>query len=150
MENKKHIPLTLQDAVPKPVPSRTGELAESGENYLETILVIRERSDDGVVRAVDIANELGFSKPSVSRGLAALKEKGLIKISHSGSILFTAEGKSLAEKIFLRHQYLTLLLMHITKVDSEVAEKDACRIEHVISDETFEGICEYLKKQDLI
>lgn len=142
--------LTAQEAVPEPAPSRTGELAESGENYLETILVIRERSDDGVVRAVDIANELGFSKPSVSRGLAALKEKGLIKISHSGSILFTAEGKALAEKIFLRHQYLTLFLTHIAKVGSDIAERDACRIEHVISDETFEGICKYLNEQELI
>lgn len=150
MGNTKNIPPSAQDAVPEPVPSRSGEVAESGENYLETILVIKERSEDGVVRAVDIANELGFSKPSVSRGLGLLKEKGLIKISQSGSILFTPEGRVKAEKIFLRHQYLTILLQHVAKISAELAEHDACRIEHVISDETFNGIIKYLEDHKLI
>ena len=141
---------TAQDAVPEPVPMRVGEVAESGETYLETILVIKERNEDGVVRAVDIANELGFSKPSVSRALGLLRDKGLIKMSPSGSILFTPEGRALADKIFRRHQLLTIFIKHTAQVPAQIAEHDACRIEHVISDETFDGVIRYLENNDLL
>ena len=104
---KPQVP-TVQDAVTEPVPPRAGIIAESGENYLETILIIKERNEDGLVRAVDVANELGFSKPSVSRALAMLKERGLIKIAPSGAILFTPDGRALAEHVFERHQLLTV------------------------------------------
>lgn len=147
---EKPIPPSAQDAVPEPVPVRIGEVAESGETYLETILVIKERTEDGVVRAVDIANELGFSKPSVSRALGLLKEKELIKISQAGTILFTPQGRALAEKIFRRHQLLTILIKHIANVPADIAEHDACRIEHVISDETFEGVVRYLEDNKLL
>ena len=141
---------SVQDAVTEPVPPRAGIIAESGENYLETILIIKERNEDGLVRAVDVANELGFSKPSVSRALSMLKERGLIKIAQSGAILFTPEGRALAENVFERHQLLTLLLKEVAKVPSDIAEHDACRIEHVISDETMVGIRNYLTEHGLI
>lgn len=142
--------LQLQDAVPEPPPSRQGDMAESGETYLETILVIQSRNESGIVRAVDIANELGFSKPSVSRALTLLKEKNLIKISQAGVITFTPEGRNYADEVFERHQLLTLLLKHIAKVPSDIAEKDACRIEHVISKQTMSGIRKFLESENLL
>ncbi|HIV14841.1 MAG TPA: metal-dependent transcriptional regulator [Candidatus Avisuccinivibrio pullicola] len=147
--NSKNAPTAL-NAVPEPVPLRSGIVAESGENYLETILVMKERNEAGLVRAVDVANELGFSKPSVSRALNQLKEKNLIRILDSGAILFTPEGQELAESIFERHQLLTVLLQHIADVPSNIAEHDACRIEHVISDETMAGIKVYLEEHGLL
>ncbi len=147
--NKVGIPTAL-NAVPEPVPLRSGMVAESGENYLETILVIKERNEAGIVRAVDIANELGFSKPSVSRALGQLKDKKLIKILNSGAIVFTPEGQELAEHIFERHQLLTVFLKTVAGVPSNIAEHDACRIEHVISDETMAGIKAYLEENRLI
>ncbi len=132
------------------VPSRTGVLAESGENYLETILVIKARNEAGIVRAIDIANELGLSKPSVSRALAQLKEKGLIKILSSGAIVFTPEGQHLASSVFERHQLLTLFLQETAGVPFDLAEHDACRIEHVVSSVTMNGIRRYLEEKGLI
>ncbi|MGN0903212.1 MAG: metal-dependent transcriptional regulator, partial [Succinivibrio sp.] len=130
MELVKSAPTPL-DAVPEAVNKKTGEIAESGETYLETILVIKERRENGLVRAVDIANELGLSKPSVSRGLALLKERQLIKIGIAGDIEFLPEGRKLAESIFSRHQYLTVFFQKILGVPADVAQTDACRIEHV-------------------
>lgn len=147
--SKQQVP-TVQDAVTEPVPPRAGIIAESGENYLETILIIKERNEDGLVRAVDVANELGFSKPSVSRALGMLKERGLIKIAQSGAILFTPDGRALAEHVFERHQLLTVFLQNIANVPADIAEHDACRIEHVISDETMSGIRVYLENNKLI
>ncbi|MDD7021240.1 MAG: metal-dependent transcriptional regulator [Aeromonadales bacterium] len=141
---------SAQDAIPEPVPSRAGALAESGENYLETILVMKERRDDAIVRAVDIANELRFSKPSVSRGLGQLKDKGLITIAPSGCIEFTPEGLEKARHIFRRHQVLTALLQEVARVPSDIAQRDACRVEHVISDETMLGIEKFLKEKGII
>ena len=131
------------EAVPEPLPPRTGAIAESGENYLETILVLKERRDGGLVRAVDIANELRLSKASVSRGLGLLREKGLIHIADSGDLEFTPAGQKLAQNIFHTHQVLTVLFQEIAKVPLDVAERDACRIEHVISDETLQGIIRF-------
>ncbi len=140
-----NVPSVL-NAVSEPAPSRAGAVAESGETYLETILIIRERSESEMVRAIDIANELGFSKPSVSRALGQLKERGYIKIASSGAILFTPEGRAYAESIFERHQLLTLLLKYVAKVPANIAEHDACRIEHVISEQTVAGIRAFLEE----
>lgn len=140
---------SLQDAIPAPAPTRNGVVAESGENYLETIYLIKERNTDGIVRAVDVANFLGFSKPSVSRALGLLKEKGFISIADSGAINFTPDGRILAEAVFERHKLLTVFLHHVANVSLEIAEKDACRIEHVISQETVDGIKDYLAQNNL-
>lgn len=149
MSVKEQLP-TAQEAVMTPVPSKSGALAESGENYLETILVLKERREAGIVRAVDIANELGLSKPSVSRALAQLKDRSLIRILDSGAIMFTPEGQALADAVFKRHQLLTLFLQHVAKVPFSVAEHDACRIEHVISAQSMAGIRKYLEEARLI
>ena len=145
---KSNVP-SLQDATPSPAPARHGVVAESGENYLETIYLIKERNTDGIVRAVDVANFLGFSKPSVSRALGLLKEKGFIIIEDNGAINFTPDGRILAEAVFERHKLLTVFLHHVANVSLDIAEKDACRIEHVISQETVDGIKEYLAKNNL-
>ena len=112
--------------------------------------MIKERRENGLVRAVDVANELGLSRPSVSRGLSLLKERGYISVELAGDIEFTKEGRALAEKIFKRHQYLTVFFKHIANVPSDIAESDACRVEHVISEHTMNGIIEYLKKNDIV
>lgn len=149
MEKIKSAPSAM-DAVPEPVQKKTGEIAESGETYLETILVMKERRSHGIVRAVDVANELKLSKPSVSRGLGLLKEKQLISIGIAGDIEFSHEGRKLAEQIFKRHQYLTVFFKHTAKVPLDVAESDACRVEHIISDKTMKGIINYLKENEII
>lgn len=115
---------------------------ESGENYLETILVLSKRNAS--VRAIDIARELDFSKPSVSRAVGILKEEGYIAIDTDGSIRLTETGKQKADSVYERHQILTEFLINIAKVPYEIAEEDACKIEHVISEETFHGLKEFL------
>lgn len=112
-------------------------IQESGENYLETILILKERN--GYVRAIDIANELGFSKPSVSRAMSVLKKEGHIEIDPLNQILLTQSGQEIAETIYERHLILTKFLENIG-VDSETAAADACRIEHVISPVSFQKI----------
>lgn len=97
MEQIKSAPSVL-DAVPESAQKKAGELAESGETYLEAIYVIKERRENGLVRAVDVANELGLSRPSVSRGLGLLKERGFISVELAGDIELTKEGRALAEK----------------------------------------------------
>jgi DtxR family Mn-dependent transcriptional regulator len=149
MEKIKSAPSAM-DAVPEAVQKKSGQLAESGENYLETILVIKERRSNGLVRAVDIANELKLSKPSVSRGLSLLKEKDLIQIGIAGDIEFTPEGRKLAESIFKRHQYLTVFFKSVAGVPSDVAESDACRVEHILSEKTMNGIIRYLNEHNLV
>lgn len=149
MEKIKSAPTAL-DAVPEIVQKKSGEIAESGETYLETVLVMKERRSNGLVRAVDVANELKLSKPSVSRGLGLLKEKNLIQIGIAGDIEFTPEGRKLAERVFKRHQYLTVFFKHIAKVPSDVAEADACRVEHVISDKAMKGIIAFLKENEIV
>lgn len=111
------------------------ELHESGEMYLETILILKNRF--GYVRSIDIANEMGVSKPSVSRAVGLLKDNGYISFDPNGMILLTDTGKAVAEKIYERHTVLTKCLVAIG-VSEEIASKDACKIEHVISDETFD------------
>lgn len=118
---------------------------ESGENYLETILVLSNRS--GNVRSIDVARELNFSKPSVSRAMGILKEDGYIEIGENGLIHLTKKGKEKAAAIYERHQLLTAFLKEVTKVSKEVAEGDACRMEHILSEEVFLGIKQFMSEK---
>ena len=113
------------------------KLQESGEMYLETILVLSQKSD--FVRAIDICEEMHYSKPSVSRAMKLLKTDGYIDISTEGHISLTGKGEEAAARIYERHKVLSEYFIGIG-VSPEVAVEDACRIEHVISDETFSAI----------
>lgn len=121
-----------------------GNLYESGEMYLETILKLSGIKDE--IRSIDIVKEMGFSKPSVSVGMKKLRDGGYIDMDKDGLITLTSSGREIASKIYERHQVLSALLMSLG-VSSNTALKDACRIEHDISDETFEAIKKYLKLQ---
>ncbi len=110
---------------------------ESAENYLETILILSKKRP--VVRSVDIAEELNFKKPSVSVAMKNLREKGHIVVDKSGFITLTPSGREIAEMIYERHQLLSAWLMQLG-VPEETAVEDACRIEHVISRESFQAI----------
>ncbi len=118
------------------------KVMESAENYLETILMLK--ASNGNVRSIDIANELGYSKPSVSIAMKRLREKGHIVVEDGGNIELTDEGRKIAEKIYERHVLLTDLLMRIG-VSADVAEEDACRVEHYISEETFSKLKEHIE-----
>lgn len=120
------------------------DIHESGEMYLETILTLKNKNQ--FVRSIDVANALNYSKPSVSRGMKILKEANYITIDDKGYIEFTDEGYKLAQEVYNRHQALTQFLVLIG-VDKEQAESDACRIEHVISKETYYCIANFVKKQ---
>ena len=111
---------------------------ESGENYLETILILEKRN--GIVRSVDIAAELEFSKPSVSRAMGILKEEGLIAMERNGDIRLTPPGRDRAERGYERHRLIGDYLILALGVAEDTANLDACRIEHVISEEAFEKI----------
>lgn len=111
---------------------------ESGENYLETILILEKRN--GIVRSVDIAAELEFSKPSVSRAMGILKEEGLIAMERNGDIRLTPQGRDRAERVYERHRLIGDYLILALGVAEDTANLDACRIEHVISEEAFEKI----------
>ena len=110
---------------------------ESSENYLETILILSKRLP--VVRSVDIANELGFKKSSVSIAMKNLREKDQITVTDAGFIYLTDTGREIAEMIYERHELLTECLTKLG-VDPEIAAEDACRMEHVISAESFAAI----------
>jgi DtxR family transcriptional regulator, Mn-dependent transcriptional regulator len=116
---------------------------ESAENYLETILVLSKQLP--VVRAVDISNELGYKKSSVSIAMKNLREKKHITVTDSGFIYLTESGKEIAEMIYERHQLLSQWLIKFG-VDAEIATEDACKIEHVISKESFEAIKKHISK----
>lgn len=113
---------------------------ESGEMYLEAILVLAKKS--GYVRSIDVSEYLGYSKPSVSRAMGILREGGYILMEKDGAITLTDSGKKLAETIYERHTVLSELLIRLG-VDEKSATDDACRIEHVISDESFQAIKQY-------
>ena len=117
---------------------------ESGEMYLETILILGQRKN--LVRAVDVATEMQLSKPSVSRALVKLKNDACIVVDENGHIAFTEKGRAIAEKIYERHQVLTEILMAIG-VDQEIAARDACKMEHDISDETFDAMKRHLREK---
>ena len=119
------------------------KLYESGENYLETILILQNRN--GEVRSIDIAREMELSKPSVSRAVGILKDGGFINVDENGYISFTETGKDVAETIYERHRVLTDWLIGIG-VDPKIAAQDACRLEHAISAESFSKLKEHIKK----
>lgn len=112
-------------------------LQESGEMYLETILVLSRKSP--FVRSIDISEYMNYSKPSISRAMKLLKDGGYIKIDDSGFITLTESGRAIAEKIYERHTVLTMVLKYLG-VDEKIAMEDACKLEHVISDETFAAL----------
>lgn len=116
---------------------------ESAENYLETILMLSKKLP--VVRSVDIANELGFKKSSVSVAMKQLREKEHIVVSDAGFISLTDSGLAIAEMVYDRHETITKLLTSLG-VPEEIASEDACRIEHVISPESFEALKAHLAK----
>ena len=118
------------------------QIHESAENYLETILVLKKRL--GNVRAIDIAAELGFSKPSVSVAMKNLRKSGCIEVDGNGYICLLEKGREIAERIYERHTLLTELLTALG-VSPETAAEDACRMEHVISAESFEALKEHAK-----
>ncbi|MEE3333834.1 MAG: metal-dependent transcriptional regulator [Ruminococcus sp.] len=117
-------------------------LKESGEMYLETIYVLRQRK--GFVRAIDVASELGYSKPSVSRAMGILRDGGYITVGSDGGIVLTDLGLEVAERTYERHTVLSELFMRLG-VDEENAVNDACKIEHVISSETFSALKKHLQ-----
>lgn len=119
------------------------KIKESAENYLETILIISQRK--GEVRSIDIVNELEFSKPSVSIAMKNLRENGYINVDKDGYITLTDMGLEIAEKMYERHTLISHCLT-IMGVDPKVAVEDACRIEHVISAESFDAIKKYAVK----
>lgn len=118
-------------------------LKESGEMYLESIYVLSKTKD--VVRSIDIAEHMNFSKPSVSRAVGLLKNEGYINIDKDGHITLTDAGLSQADKIYDRHTVLSQALI-LLGVDEKTAEDDACKIEHIISDESFYALKNHLKR----
>jgi Mn-dependent DtxR family transcriptional regulator len=116
---------------------------ESGEMYLETIHVLRKQN--GAVRSIDVSEHMGYSKPSVSRAVGLLKKNGYILVDQDGYITLTETGEAVAQKIYERHTILSGLLMALG-VTPETAAEDACRMEHAISDETFEAIKRHVEQ----
>ena len=116
---------------------------QSAEDYLETILILRERQ--GVVRSIDIVHELDFSKPSVSVAMKRLRENGYIEMNADGFITLLPPGEEIAQRIYDRHKLLTQVLTDLG-VDPKVAVADACRVEHVLSDGSFDKIREHVMK----
>ena len=116
-------------------------LQESGEMYLETILVLSKKNK--AVRSLDVAEYRNFSKPSVSRAVKLLRDGGYITVDENGYLLLTDVGREVAEKIYMRHKMLKKLLMSLG-VDEETASQDACKMEHDISDTSLEAIRKYL------
>ncbi len=115
---------------------------ESVENYLETILTLSNKN--GRVRSIDIAHELSFSKPSVSVAMKNLRENNYISIDDGGNILLTKQGRTIAEEVYERHQIIAKALMALG-VDEKTAFEDSCKIEHIISESSFEKIKKHLK-----
>ena len=118
---------------------------ESGEDYLEAILVLQKKHD-GTVFSVDIANHLGFSKPSVSRAMGILERDGYIEFGLHNKIILTEKGLEKATDIYSRHQLLTKFLVMITGVPEDQAEENACRVEHDIDADIVEGIRKWVEK----
>jgi Mn-dependent DtxR family transcriptional regulator len=117
-------------------------IRESGEDYLETILIIKRRK--GCVRAVDIAEERSLSRPSVSRAVSILQKNGLIIIEPDGGIALTAKGREKAENILERHTVISKFFHEVLGVSPETAEADACHVEHALSEETYNKLKDYL------
>lgn len=121
------------------------KIQQSAENYLETILMLTQKN--GSVRSIDIANELGFSKPSVSVAMKNLRENGYIDVMGDGNIILLEPGKEIAEKLYNRHTVLTRCFT-LLGISESTAQQDACKIEHILSDESFEAIKRHLEKAE--
>lgn len=119
------------------------KINESSENYLETIFIIKKRN--GFARSIDIANELSYTKASVSVAMKSLRENGYINVCEDGKITLTKKGSEIAERMFERHQIIASALMKIG-VNEDTAYKDSCKIEHFISNESFDKIKEFLNR----
>ncbi len=118
-------------------------MKESGEMNLETIYVLGQKQQN--VRSIDVAEEMGFSKPSVSRGVSILKQQGYLTVDGNGFLELTDSGMDLAKKIYERHTILTEALVRLG-VDPEIAQQDACKMEHIISDETLNAFKRHMGK----
>ena len=119
------------------------DVGKSAEDYLESMVILKEKN--GYIRSVDIAEFLGVTKPSVSNAMKRLREENYIEMNRSGFITLTEKGMEIADKIYTRHKKLTDFFIALG-VDPDVAEDDACKIEHDISYETYVAICEYLNE----
>ena len=119
------------------------QLQESGEMYLESIYVLSQTME--IVRSIDVVEYMGYSKPSVSRAVGLLKNGGYLTVEDNGALLLTEEGRTIGQKIYARHTILTELLMRLG-VDRKTASEDACRMEHAISDVSFEAIRKHLQQ----
>ncbi len=122
-------------------------IKESAENYLETILMLKQKH--GYVRAVDVAHELSFTKASVSVAMKAFREEGYVTVDEDGGISLTQKGKEIAERVYERHRVITKALMALG-VDEQTASDDSCKIEHDISDETFNKLKEFLNQRGIV
>jgi len=120
------------------------KIQESGENYLETILILQ--NENGCVRSIDVANQLDFTKASVSRAMSILKEAGYITMEQNGNLVLTEAGNKKANAVFERHTLIAQFLEMTLGVSSDIALQDSCRIEHIISEESFERIKQYTQK----
>lgn len=118
-------------------------LGESLEDYLEALLILNE--EHGKIRCVDVAKKMKVSKPSVNKAMNVLKEKGYVLQESYGDIHFTPEGKELAERVYQRHTTISKFLINILGVEPATADEEACHIEHVISEDTFQRISNYKK-----
>ncbi len=122
------------------------KIQESGENYLETILILENKN--GTVRSIDVANELSYTKASVSRAMSILRQAGHLTMERDGRLLLTDSGRAIANRMYERHQMLTEFLITLG-VSPDTAAADACRIEHVISGESFDKIKEHAQKAQI-
>lgn len=120
------------------------KIQESGEMYLETILVLTQKK--GSVRSLDVADYMGFSKPSVSRAVGILRRDGYLEMNADGHLTLTPEGYAVASRIYERHTVLSAFLVHLG-VDAETAAADACKMEHDISNSTFEAIKKFIAEK---
>ena len=120
-------------------------IQESGEMYLETILILSKEKK--YVRSIDVCEYMGYSKPSISRAVSLLRNSGYVDMDDRGYLSLTDAGRAIAEKIYERHQVLSNVLLSLG-VDDKAAAEDACRIEHVISDETFAAIKEHINQME--
>ena len=116
----------------------------SGEDYLEAVLILQKKQ--GMVRSIDLARHMGFSKPSISHAVGVLRDGGFLTMDEDGFLHLTEDGREVAEKIYERHQFFTEQLVAVG-VNRETAERDACRIEHAISEETFQKLKASVEKQ---
>lgn len=119
------------------------KMQESAENYLETVLMLKIKH--GHVRSIDVANHLNFSKASVSVAMKSLRENGYVSVDDEGNLSLTESGRAIAEKIYERHQLIATLLINLG-VDADTAYEDSCKIEHDLSDITFQKLKEHYEK----